>query len=275
MAAVPASPPVRFATARLSTGLSLHYAEQGGRDGEPLLLLHGWPDSWFTFSRVMALLPPTLRVIVPDQRGFGDSGKPAHGYTIPDFAADAVALLDAVGVERATVVGHSFGSFVARRVALSHPERVARLVLIGTAVSAISPATREAQAALRDLPDPVPMAFARDFQASTAFAPLPPPFFEQIVRESMKMPAHVWHATLDALLAYDDAAELSRLTMPTMLLWGAHDALFDRRNQDRLLEAIPGVRLEVYDDAGHCPNWERPERVAENLQAFLQSTPAR
>ena len=80
--------------------------------------------------------------------------------SIDDLAWDAVGLLDALGIGRATVVGHSMGSFVARRVALAHPERVARLVLVDSGLPALNPVTREVQAAIQDLPDPVPVAFA-------------------------------------------------------------------------------------------------------------------
>ena len=261
---------LRFANVRLTTGPRLHYATQGDADGAPVVLLHGWPDSWFSFSRVLPLLSPRLRVVVPDQRGFGDSERPDSGYAIDEFAGDVVALLDALAVERAAVVGHSFGSFVARRVAIARPERVARLALIGTGVSAATPPFREVQAALRDLHDPVPLEFAREFQAGTAHAPLPASFFERMVAESVKMPARLWREVLDQLGAHADAASLARIAAPTLLLWGQHDALFPRQDQDRLVAAIPGAALAIYPEIGHCPNWEDPERVAADLQAFLQ-----
>lgn len=168
---------LQFAMVRLTTGLQIHYAEHGDRDGEPVIFLHGWPDSWFSFSRVVPLLSRRLHAFVLDQRGFGDSERPRGGYGINEFAADVVAFLDAVSIERTTIVGHSFGSFVTRRVAITHPERVGRMVLIGTGVSASNPVTREVQAAMADLQDPMPVEFARDFQASTAYAPLPESFF--------------------------------------------------------------------------------------------------
>ena len=90
-----------------------------------------------------------------DQRGYGDSDRPESGYKIPDLAGDVVAFLDAIDIDRVTLVGHSFGSFVAREVAIAQPTRVARLVLIGTGFTAANLVIRELPAALRDLPDPV------------------------------------------------------------------------------------------------------------------------
>jgi len=75
---------------------------------------------------------------------------------------------------------------------------------------------------------------------------------------------------LDNLLAYDDAEQLSKIATPTLLIWGEHDALFPRGDQDRLVAAIGGASLIVYPETGHCPNWERPERVAADLQTFLE-----
>jgi pimeloyl-ACP methyl ester carboxylesterase len=255
----------------VATGPRLHYAERG--HGEPIVFLHGWPDSWFSFSRVLERLPAQSRAFALDQRGFGDSDRPAGGYRIASFAADVRAFLDAVGIERATVVGHSFGSFVARGLAIAHPERVARLVLIGSGLGPLNPVTREVQATLRGLPDPVPAAFAREFQTGTVHLPLPEAFFERIIFESMKLPGPLWREVLDQLLAYDDATQLGRIAAPTLIMWGDRDALFPREDQERLVAAIPDATLKIYRDTGHCPNWERPEMVAADLTAFMATRP--
>jgi pimeloyl-ACP methyl ester carboxylesterase len=255
----------------LSSGVRLHYVQQGDPRGEVILLLHGWPDSWFTFSRVLPLLPARYRVLVPDHRGFGGSDRPESGYGIRELADDAAAFLDALSVDRATLVGHSLGSFVARRLAIAHPDRVARLVLIGTGFSPLNPATAGVRSML-PRGDDVPPAFAREFQASTAFVPLPPSFFDRIVEESLKAPARVWRDVFHGLLAYDDTGELRRIEAPALLLWGEHDALFPRGDQELVTAAIPDSALSIYAETGHCPNWERPERVADDLVAFLQRT---
>jgi pimeloyl-ACP methyl ester carboxylesterase len=110
---------IRHATVSIGTGPKLHYVESGDPKGKPLVLLHGWPDSWFTWSRVVPLLPERFRAIAVDQRGYGDSERPASAYAISDFGDDVVALLDALDIERATIVG-SRGSFRrARRIAPS------------------------------------------------------------------------------------------------------------------------------------------------------------
>jgi pimeloyl-ACP methyl ester carboxylesterase len=245
--------------------------ERGDRQGAPVLFLHGWPDSWFSFSRVLSALPSDLRALAVDQRGFGESDHPESGYAIPELAADAVAFLDALAIDRATFVGHSYGTFVARQVAIVRPERVARLMLIGTGFRTSNPVTRELRASLRDLPDPVPPEFAREFQASTAYRPLPPEFFDRIVAESLKIPTRLWPIMIDRLLDYEDAEQLTGLRVPTLLLWGDRDALFSREDQDLFVTALPSARLTVYQETGQCPNWERPEDVARDIEAFVRA----
>jgi pimeloyl-ACP methyl ester carboxylesterase len=260
---------MRFAKTRLATGPEIHFADHGADNGRPIVFLHGWPDSWFSFSRVAPLLPAHHRSLLLDQRGFGDSARNAKSYAVTDFAADVVALLDALSIEKATVVGHSFGTFVARQVAIAAPHRVDRLVLIGSAWIARNAVTLEVQAAIRDLPEPVPPEFARDFQASTIFEPVPPPFFEQLVSESCKLPARLWRSVFDALLEYDDGEDLPAIAAPTLLIWGERDALFAREDQERLVTTLQRARMLVYPSTGHSPNWERPEKVARDIAAFL------
>jgi non-heme chloroperoxidase len=98
MTASPIASRLHFATTAVATGPLLHYAEQGDPGGEALLFIHGWPDSWFSFSRVLPLLPAAYHAYAIDLRGFGDSERPADGYTINQFAADVVAFMDAVGI---------------------------------------------------------------------------------------------------------------------------------------------------------------------------------
>jgi non-heme chloroperoxidase len=85
----------------------------------------------------------------------------------------------------------------------------------------------------------------------------------------LKLPSPLWCRAINGLLAYDDRANLSRIAMPTLLIRGEHDALFPQVDQEYLVAAIPGARLLAYAETGHCPNWERPERLAIDLQAFL------
>jgi non-heme chloroperoxidase len=262
---------LRFATYRLPSGLCLHVAELGPQDGHAVLMLHGYADSWFSYSRILPLLPAGLRAVVPDQRGHGESDRPANGYAPDDFAGDAIQLLDTLDIERAVVVGHSMGSFIARKIAVEAPERVERLVLIGSAATARNEATRQLLEEVETLADPVGADFVRAFQSSTIHRPVPADFFEQVVTESLKVPARVWKAALTGLLAADPTADLARIRCPVLILGGDRDGVFARAEQEHLATCIPGATLKISPDVGHDPQWEAPDDVVFDLLAFLQS----
>jgi non-heme chloroperoxidase len=249
----------------------MHHAEQGDASGEVLIFLHGYTDSWFSYSRLLPLLPTRYHAYALSQRGHGDSERPHGGYGVDDLAADVVAFMDVVGAPQASLVGHSGGTITARRVAERYPERVARLVLIA-AVLGLNEAAQQLLDEVRSLEDPVPPEFAREFQASTIHVAVPEPFFERVVTESLKLPARVWRSALEGLFATEDAADLKRIAVPTLILAGELDTYFPLEEQQRLAAAIPGARLMVYPDTGHALQWERPERVASDLDAFVRET---
>lgn len=265
----PPVPGVRFGSVQLRTGVRLRYAEQGDPAGEAVILLHGLADSWYSFSRNLPYLPSTVHVFALDQRGHGQSDKPSSGFTMADFADDVVAFLDAMGIDHATIVGHSMGSFVAQRVALVAPERVARLVLIGSATTAHNEVLLGLRDELAKLPDPVPEKFLHDFQYGTVHVALPAAFMQRVIAESGKVPTRAFRGALDGLLASAHAARLSKVSAPTLIIWGDQDALFANTEQLALRSAIPGSKLEIYRGIGHAVHWEAPERFVRDLMAFL------
>ena len=111
-------------------GVRLHVAEAGA--GAPVLLLHGFPQHWWCWRKVIERLRGHYRLLAPDLRGFGWSEAPGSGYGAATFAGDAVGLLDALSLTRAHVVGHDWGGFAAILLGLRHPERVDRLLLSNT-----------------------------------------------------------------------------------------------------------------------------------------------
>jgi non-heme chloroperoxidase len=127
------------------------------------------------------------------------------------------------------------------------------------------------QTAVHALADPVAAQFARRFQAGAVHVPMPEGFLEGLVAESRKLPARVWKQALDGLVAFDDAAELGRITAPTLLIWGDHDAVVSREEQQRLKDEIPDATLKVYPETGHSPHRERPEAVAADLATFTRA----
>ncbi|HEX6937415.1 MAG TPA: alpha/beta hydrolase [Actinomycetes bacterium] len=253
----------------LGTGIHMHHVDHGDPNGDPVVLIHGYSDSGYSFSRVLPQLEPGYRVHAVDLRGHGATDRPADGYGIGSLAADVVAFLDAVGIARASIVGHSLGTLVARRVAETNPERVDRLALIGAVRTPVNDGVLALHREVIALDQAALPEFAREFQESTVHSPIPEDFLERAVEISRTMPLAVWRAVVDGMVGFDDAADLRRISAPTLLLWGEHDAYFGRDEQDFLATAITRARLQVYGAAGHAPHWEMPEQVAEDLQSFL------
>jgi non-heme chloroperoxidase len=236
-----------------------------------VLLLPGPTDSWRSYQAVLDLLPHETRVVAVSQRGHGDSDKPDTRYGVEDFAADAVPLLDAIGIEQAVLTGHSGSCLVARRVALDHPDRVSGLILEA------SPTTLRDDAQLlvfvesvvSNLNDPISPDFARSFIAETSSPNVAPDVVDLLVDELLKVPPRVWRQTFAELLEYDDMAELASIEAPTLLIWGDADTLVSRQMQDQLTGSIRDSELLVYADVGHTPRWEDPGRFRGDVVAFV------
>ena len=256
----------------LPNQVTLSYVDRGDREAPAVVLLHGLTDSWRSFEQVLPHLPASLRVIAPSQRGHGDSDKPETGYRMQDFASDLALLLDALDVQRAVIVGHSSHGLVAQRFAIDHPERTLAIVLEASFATLRGNQDLDefVKSTISHLTDPIDRGFVRGFQEGTFTKAVPQSFIDAAVRDTLKVPAHVWHAAFDGLLQEDHTAELGSIEAPTLIVWGDHDALIERDRQDHLLSGIPNSSIIVYEGVGHSPHWEEPERFAADLVTFVR-----
>lgn len=258
---------------KLPNGITLNYAVQGDPKGQVIVLLHGAGDSWHSFARVFPLLPSSYRVYAVTLRGHGLSDHPESGYTRADFAGDILEFLDQLHLQHVTLVGHSLGSFVAQKVAEQDNGHLDRLVLIdsGPGTHKAGSSEDEVTSPFAKLTDPVPYAFARDFQASTIYYPVPAWFFEMMVGEAQRVPATTWHGLGAGIRSGDSLDELKKIRVPTLLFWGEKDSIFHREDQETLLKNIPHATLKAYPETGHALHWERPERFTSDLLVFIRS----
>lgn len=260
----------RIVCATLTTGVTLSYVEQGEAGGVPVVLLHAYVESWRVFDRLLPLLPRHLHVFAVDQRGCGDAGKPADGYSLEQSAADVAAFLDAVGVDAAVIVGTSSGGYVAQQLAVEQPHRVLALGLIGSPRS-LHKAAAPLVELVEQLEDPVELTFIESFMAGIpAFNEIPADYFDLQLNEALKVPAHVWRAAMRGLVEAQPPTEAGTVTCPTLILWGGRDELLPAGDGERLAGAIPGSELVTYEDTGHLVLWEQPVRVAADLTAFIR-----
>jgi pimeloyl-ACP methyl ester carboxylesterase len=217
-------------------------------------------------------MPGRYHVYALDQRGHGDSSKPACCYTQGDFSGDVVAFMDALGIAKASIVGHSMGSLIAHKVAVDHPTRVDKLVLVGSAPTV---AGNEVALGLKEavdtLVDPVDPAFVSEFQSSTFYRPIPASYLATLVSESRKVPAAIWQQALDGLIAEDHASELPGIrACRTAIFWGDQDVFFGFADESILDAEIPRSTLYVYPQTGHGLHAEAPKEFVKDLVRFLR-----
>lgn len=258
--------------------------------GPALLLIHGIGDSAESWREVIPSLARRYTVIAPDLLGHGDSDKPRADYSLAAYANAMRDLLTVLDVERVTVVGHSLGGGVAMQFAYQFPERCERLVLVSTGGVSheVHPLLRFTSAPNADFVLPLLGAPGSRLLGKAAFGVL------QALDTDLGRDAEPLSRVFDAL---PDAASrrafvrtlravvdwrgqaitmLDRcyLTqgMPTMLVWGARDAVIPVAHAHRAHAAMPQSRLEVFPDAGHFPHQHHPRRFLEIFEDFYRSS---
>jgi pimeloyl-ACP methyl ester carboxylesterase/FAD/FMN-containing dehydrogenase len=264
---------VASATAQLPGGIELAYAVSGSPDGVPVVLLHGLFDTWRSFEPVMAHLPSAVRAYALTQRGHTGSSQPETGYAIADIAADVLAFMDALGLERAVLAGHSLGSLTALQAAIAAPDRVAGLVLApGFATATVLPAIAELLDAVHSMDGRIDGEFAAMLQEQAREPQLPDGFFAEMVEHTLVMPTAVCRAVLDGILAFDVEADLGAVTAPALVLWGDQDAIVSRAQAGALARGLPEAELHVIGGCGHTPHWHDPRGFARTLARFAAVT---
>jgi pimeloyl-ACP methyl ester carboxylesterase len=265
----------------------LHVA--GAGSGPPLVLVHGWPQHWWAWRRLIAPLAGEHRVLCPDLRGLGWSDAPPGAYAKEQWAADVVALLDALDLDRVDLVGHDWGGLVALLAALRAPERVRSVA----ALSILHPWPRAPAPSLRAL---VPLAYQLPLAGEQLLRRLPV-FVRELIRRGSHRD-HRWSdeeldAYADVLRAPERARASSavyrtfllrevgplaagryrdqRLTMPALMLTGAADPVVGPALLEGLeRHADAGARTATIERAGHFLPEERPEAVLAALHEHLR-----
>jgi len=287
---VPESVPLPMARLRYRNIHGHRRAFRIAGNGPAILLIHGIGDSSETWAPIIPGLAQHYRVIVPDLLGHGRSDKPRADYSIGGYANGMRDLLSVLGIDRATLVGHSLGGGIAMQFAYQYPERTERIVLVSTGGvsrqvtpllrAASLPGTELLMAAIR-LP-------TVRWQITAAVKLL------QVTGTRLGRDAPELLRVLDALPDVDSRTAFTRtlravvdwrgqlgtlldrcyLTegMPTMLVWGEKDPILPVMHAGLAHVAMPGSRLELFPDTGHFPFHTEPQRFLKILCDFIEST---
>jgi pimeloyl-ACP methyl ester carboxylesterase len=262
-------------TITVAGGARLQVSELG--QGEPLLLICGTSQSYRLWAPLLPALTARYRVITYDHRGIGTSDRGEGPISMAALADDAAALLSALSVDRAHVLGWSLGSTVAQELALHHPERVASLVLAATwgrtdayQASVFTGLSHPWRTGHRDAAlTALSIAYSPELLNSPDFLPLMQqlePLFPSTPSQ-MATVAEQW----DADLAHDALDRLEQITVPTLVIGGAQDLLTPPDLGRAVADRIPGARFELIAGAGssHAALMERPEEFADLALGLL------
>jgi pimeloyl-ACP methyl ester carboxylesterase len=289
----------------LPTGVELSVQLGGPEDGEPILFLHGFPESHRTWRKVLPDLARDFRVVAPDQRGFGASDKPegVEAYQTDRILEDLIALADALSLDRFTLVGHDWGGAVAWLAALRHPDRIRRLVIVNAPhpyVFQKSLFEDEAQRAASQYMN----AFRNPMMEKGIEAMGIETFYEKTFgghADLSLIPAEERQAYLDdwsrpgaltAMLNWYRASGMAvpqigeeaeppdwtklafpSLRVPTLVVWAMRDKALLPVQLDGLHSLVDDLRIVTVADAGHFVPWEQPEPVIAAIRDFMADAP--
>ena len=257
-----------------ANALELFFEDHG--QGRPVVLLHGYPLDHTIWKPVVNGLKDHARLIVPDLRGHGDSPVPEEGeWSIREMAEDVRALLDRLKIERAVVVGHSMGGYVALSFAHAYPQRVAGLALVTSQAAADTTEKRQAryiqiEEARRRGVRAVTDAMATKLTARPALA-------EALKLLMAKMSLQGLMASLKAMAERPDATPwLGDLDVPAVVIAGLTDSIIPIERGQTMAQLLPRGWLVQIENAGHMPMLEASEEVREALRQLLDAcrTPA-
>lgn len=271
-------------------GIDVHYQEYG-EDRTAVLLLHGFGASTFSWREVTAPLAERYRVIAFDRPGFGISERPLPGtwsdtnpYGLEGQARLTIALMDALGIDEAVLVGHSAGGAVALKVAMFAPDRVAGLVLVSAAVYEDGPpswARSVAHLPVLERLGPLAMRSIALFgDRAVASAWHDPSRVTPEVLNGYRAPLRCTHwdvALWELVRAYrpsDLPSSLGVVRRPALVVYGTHDTWVAPALSQRLAEELPKAAAVAIEDCGHLPQEEQPGAFLDAVVPFLEALPA-
>lgn len=253
-----------------SAEVALNFRDEG--TGAPVLLIHGVGADLESWDGALSHLSADRRYIRYDQRGHGKSRRTPGPYTLSDLTGDAVALLDYLGVQKASIIGFSLGGLVAQSIALNHPERVQCLTLVST-VAGRTPAEQARvneradilarEGATKHLANAVDRWFTPEFVAKH------PEVLEARRQKSMQNDPDCYVAAYRVLAGSDLGEQLHRVKTPTLVMTGENDVGSNPRMSEFIRKQITGSELHILPRLKHSVLLESPDQIGRLIEPFL------
>ena len=255
--------------------LNIHYYRGGPSTAETLVLIHGFAadkDNWLRFSRHLS---NDYQMIALDLPGFGDSDHPAGSYDVGTQAERLASILEAMGIDKAHVLGNSMGGHIAALYAARYPQRVSSLALFDNAGIDAPHKSELFQRLESGAANPLVVRSPQDFQRLLQFVFVEPPYLPEslkqyLAEQSMANAAHydqVFQQLVERYIPLEP--ELPKIQAPTLLLWGRQDRVLDVSSIDVMQPLLAKPSVVIMDNVGHAPMLERPEESALLYRGFL------
>lgn len=253
---------------------SVHYEAFG--HGRPVILLHGYQGSWGLWQETMTVLGQSYRTYALDFWGFGESGSRRSTYALHDFVSLVNQFMEQLGIARAPLVGHSMGGTVALQTAIEFPERVEKAAVIGAPVVGSS---------LSFFPrvfgyPAVGWLTYHNLWVYKAFYRLLAPRYSRhpdwvkiMDRDVSRTALEAFFASIGSLRQTDLRADLPRIRVPVLGIFGALDNVVDPRQRYALAEGVPDVAIELFTGSGHFSMLDQPLEFVRRLRLFLEDAP--
>jgi pimeloyl-ACP methyl ester carboxylesterase len=250
----------------------VHY-EVYGR-GRPVILLHGWLGSWGLYQETMTYLGQFYRTYALDFWGFGESGRKLNTYQVKDFILMVDQFMDKLGIISAPLVGHSMGGTVSLSVAIRSPDRVRKVVVIGSPIHGSSLAPMLKLAGYRPIAwllfNLFP-AFRLAMRAASPFISRDPRFPAMMDKDLSRTTLESFLVSIATLRRTDLRPDLHQIQIPVMGMYGDRDIIVHPRQWQPLIEGVPHARIERFPKAGHYIMLDEPTCFLEKLKDFLDS----
>jgi pimeloyl-ACP methyl ester carboxylesterase len=258
-------------------GLTWHYVEAG--QGEPVVFLHGLPESWYSWHYQLEALSDDYRVIAIDLKGYGQSDKSDGGYSADQVAEEVLTLLDTIGLERFNLVTHDWGTLLGDFIAGRHPERVIRYIRMQAPVHKSDPQNHPQFVLLRNQELAIKLfseaeAFIRRVYDERTIQPIPEEDMLRVIEEfgrpgvAEAVPRYFRDTSAETLLARQQL--YSQMNFPVLLLQGEKDPAQPQWYFEGAAAQFPDAELQWVMNAGHFTELEQPEQVTKAIRDFLQ-----
>jgi pimeloyl-ACP methyl ester carboxylesterase len=251
----------------------VHY-EVYGR-GKPVILLHGWLGSWGLWQETMSFLGRYYRTYALDFWGFGESGKKRETYAVQDFVSLVDQFMEQLGIANAPLVGHSMGGTVSLAVAIKYPQRVNKVVVVGSPIVGSSLALPLKLAGYRGIAFMLfnmMGAFRFAVRAASPMICRDQRFADMMDRDLSRTTLESFLLSIASLRRTDLRPMLEQVKVPVMGMYGDRDVIVHPRQWEPMKKGIAHAQIERFPAAGHFPMLEEPQHFGERLKAFLDMT---